>query len=136
MRTKATRMLAATVGLAALCAVVPATTASAHHSTRTDLVLSVKERGAKSVKVTLRCDPARGSHPNRADACREIKRAKGDLRDLPGRQTFAMCPKIYRPVTVRAEGLSRGWNIEYRETFGNHCEMTVATGSVFDFSRS
>lgn len=44
-----------------------------------------------------------------------------------------MCPKFYPPATVRAEGLARGWNIEYRETFGNYCEMTVVTGSVFEF---
>ncbi|MGQ0845292.1 MAG: SSI family serine proteinase inhibitor [Sporichthyaceae bacterium] len=133
MRTK--KIVAATVGLAALAAVVPATAASAHHDTRTNLTLSVKEKGGKTRTVTLKCDPARGSHPDRVDACREIKRVKGDLRKVRGHQTFAACTRIYRPVTIKAEGLARGWNVQYRETFSNYCEMTVAKGLVFDFGR-
>lgn len=131
MRTK---IVAATIGLAAIATVVPATAASAHHvDSRTNLTLTVKERGGHTYKVSLKCNPTGGSHPERADACREIKQAKGDFRYLPGRQTFRACPKIYRPVTVTAKGQTHGWNIYYKETFSNRCELGVATGSVFEF---
>ncbi len=133
MRTKNTRMLAAGVGLLAVATVVPATAASAHHNdTRTSLTLSVKEKGSKKITDTLKCDPSRGSHPEKSQACRELKKAKGKFRDLEGRKTFAACTKIYRPVTVEAEGMSRGWHVSYRKTFANRCEMLVATGSVWD----
>ncbi|MGQ0467878.1 MAG: SSI family serine proteinase inhibitor [Sporichthyaceae bacterium] len=128
-----TTFVAAAIGLAAVATVVPATAASAHHDNRTNLTLTVKERGGDTYRVTLKCNPTGGSHPDRSDACREIGRAKGDLRYLPGRQTFRACPKIYRPVTVTAKGKTHGWNIYYKETFSNWCEMTTETGSVFDF---
>jgi hypothetical protein len=133
MRNTKKRMLAAGVGVLAIATVVPATAASAHHNdTRTNLVLSVKERGERKITDTLRCDPSRGSHPERSAACRELKKAKGKFRNLAGRQTFRACAKIYRPVTVEAEGLSRGWHVSYRKTFANRCEMLNATGSVWN----
>jgi hypothetical protein len=133
MRTKNKRALAAGVGLLAVATLVPATAASAHHDDhRTKLTLSVKERGERKIVDTLKCDPPRGTHPEKSAACRELKKAKGQFRKLAGRQTFAACPKIYRPVTVEAEGLSYGWNVEYRKTFNNRCEMLNATGSVWE----
>lgn len=68
MRTK---IVAATIGLAAIATVLPATAASAHHvERRTNLTLTVKERGGHAYKVTLKCSPTGGSHPERSDACR------------------------------------------------------------------
>lgn len=131
MRSRRTRTLAAGIGLITVATLVPATAAQAHHDTRTKLTLTVQERGAHKIKVKLRCDPPRGSHPQKRQACREIRQADGELWNLPGRHDLR-CTNEYRPVRVKARGLAQGWNITYRETFGNWCQMLAATGSVFD----
>jgi hypothetical protein len=47
--------------------------------------------GAKPVRWTLRCDPAGGTHPDPAAACRVLLRAKNPFAPLPG---HIMCPMI------------------------------------------
>ncbi len=85
--------------------------------------------------VTLRCDPARGSHPHATDACNALEIAHGHMNKLPQREQFAACPMIYMPVTAKATGIYRGHYISYKRTFANECTMMQATGSVFDLHR-
>jgi hypothetical protein len=140
MRTKAIRPLAVGIGLTAVLAVVPATAASAasahhHHYAPTKLTMSVQAAHTKKHTVTLKCDPARGSHPHAADACNALAMAHGKIKNLPPREQFAACPMIYMPVTAKAVGVWRGHVVNYRKTFANECTMMQATGSVFDLHR-
>jgi hypothetical protein len=140
MRTTAIRPVAVGIGLAAVLSVVPAAGASAatthhRHYPPTRLTLSVKENHGVKHTATLRCDPARGSHPHAEDACAALATAHGKMNKLPKREQFAACPMIYQPVTARATGLYRGHHISYRHTFANECTMMQATGSVFDLHR-
>lgn len=80
--------------------------------------------------VVLSCDPAGGSHPTPAAACAELEARDGSITRDPG---DTMCPMIYRPVTVEANGTWRGASVEFERTYGNDCQMTAATGTVFAF---
>ncbi len=120
-------------GAALVVSLLPAGSALAEESPKTTkLSLSIKEEGSNRIVATLHCNPPGGSHPNRVDACAEIKSAGGELDKLPGRQTFAACAKIYLPILAKANGLAEGKNVDYRRRFPNRCEMGVATGSVFE----
>jgi len=138
MRSISIRTLATGVGLAAMLGVVPATAASAatthHRHAPTHLTLSVKSAQSKKHTVSLRCDPARGSHPHATDACDALARAHGKISKLPPREQFAACPMIYQPVTAKATGLWRGHTVSYKRTFPNECTLLQATGSVFDLT--
>ena len=140
MRTTAIRPLAVGIGLAAVLSVVPAAAASAatthhHRHQPTRLTLSVKAAHHQKEIVTLRCDPARGSHPHADEACTALAMAHGRMNRLPQRQQFAACPMIYMPVTAKATGFYRGHVIHYKRTFANECSMMQVTGSVFDLHR-
>lgn len=131
MNLRSTVVLA---GAALVAGLLPAAAVAADQAPAptTRLVLSVKEEGQKRLVASLRCDPPVGDHPNRSAACAEIKSAHGDFDSLPGRQTFAACPKIYLPVRARANGLAEGKSVDWSRTFPNRCELGVATGSVFE----
>src|ERR1700709_452507 len=113
MRSRRIRSLATGVGLVAVLGVVPATAASAatthhhQHYAPTRLTISVKSADGKHT-ATLRCDPARGSHPHAEDACTALEMAHGKINKLPPREQFAACPMIYMPVTAKATGIWRG----------------------------
>jgi hypothetical protein len=131
MNLRSTVVLA---GAALVAGMLPAAAVASDRSPAptTRLVISVKEQGEKRLVANLRCHPPIGDHPNRSSACAEIESAGGDFTKLPGRQTFAACPKIYRPVRARANGLAEGRSVDYDRTFPNRCELGVATGSVFE----
>ncbi|MGQ0846377.1 MAG: SSI family serine proteinase inhibitor [Sporichthyaceae bacterium] len=124
---KTLTVLAATATAATL---LPAGWAQA--AGNTSLNITVREVESKRIVVSLRCNPAAGSHPQKADACEQIAAAGGEFAKLAGRQNVAACAKIYLPVSVRADGLAEGKPVAYRRTFPNRCEMGVATGSVFE----
>lgn len=135
MAAAAHRLLAAGVSLALAQVLVPAAAAGAREvNPRTALVITVSEEGEKPVMRSLRCNPPQGTHPYRAQACRELAAAEGKLRELPGRDPQAPCTKIYRPVIAEADGATHGRAVDYRKTFGNRCEMLQATGVLFDLT--
>ena len=140
MRSTAIRPLAVGIGLTAALSLMPAAAASAttthhRHYAPTKLTLSVQAAHQGKHTVTLKCDPARGSHPHAADACTALATAHGRMSKLPQREQFAACPMIYMPVTAKARGIYRGHVINYQRTFANACTMMQATGSVFDLHR-
>ena len=80
--------------------------------------------------LLLTCDPAGGGHPKAVQACTQLADSDGaferDVQDV-------ICTKEYAPVTVEAAGSWRGRLVRFRKTYGNDCDMTAHTGSLFDF---
>jgi subtilisin inhibitor-like len=79
--------------------------------------------------VVLTCDPAGGTHPDPATACKQLDQVDGNFKALnvnPGPWSL-----IYRPVTVTAKGTWRGSNVNYKATFANSCVLERQTGAVF-----
>ncbi|WP_329269526.1 SSI family serine proteinase inhibitor [Streptomyces sp. NBC_01451] len=74
------------------------------------------------------CDPPLG-HAQAARACAELAAVDGDIAGIPPRKT--LCPMLYSPVTVHAEGEWNGRPREYDRTFSNGCELGARTGAVF-----
>lgn len=84
---------------------------------------------AKTAKLT--CEPAGGTHPDAATACKQLAQVNGDFDALdvdPG-----PCILIWDPVTVTAKGHWRGTAVDYQETFPNSCVLGRTTGAVFAF---
>jgi hypothetical protein len=80
--------------------------------------------------LQLTCDPAGGGHPKAVQACAELAKSDGVFEH--GAQDV-ICMKEYSPVTVEASGRWRGRLVRFRQTYGNDCDMTAHTGSLFDF---
>jgi hypothetical protein len=115
---------------AALTTATPAEAAGRSH--RTDLVLDYQAEAGFAVAVKLSCRPARSAaHPNPGKACRTLKRAGGLPANIKAADT--LCMLIYAPVTAEITGTWRGLPISWRQTYGNKCEMTRATGVLFTF---
>lgn len=80
--------------------------------------------------LLLICDPAGGGHPKAVQACAQLADSDGaferDAQDV-------MCTQEYAPVTVEATGRWRGRLVRFKKTYGNDCDMTAHTGSLFDF---
>lgn len=89
------------------------------------------EDGSDAEKVTLRCDPAQGTHPNRVNACDALEQVDGYFEQLPG--TNDPCTREYRPVAVAAAGYWLQRPVGYSETFSNLCIAKTQTDHVFDF---
>ncbi|MEU9015960.1 subtilase-type protease inhibitor [Streptomyces sp. NPDC048479] len=84
--------------------------------------------------ATLTCTPtAGGTHPDAKAACADLERAHGQpaltLNDDSGR----ICPKIYAPVTVTADGVWKGTRVSYEQTFANSCVARSRVTHLFDF---
>lgn len=80
--------------------------------------------------VLLTCDPLGGGHPKPEQACAQLKASDGRIEHNrePG-----ICTKEYSPRTVEATGHWQGKIVKFSKTYGNKCEMTSATGILFDF---
>jgi hypothetical protein len=89
--------------------------------------------GPASRTVVLRCDPPGGTHPNAAEACAEVAKTNGDLKQLPASTNPRACFMIYAPVTVSAQGNYHGQAMRFSAQFPNTCVMRDKTGSIFDF---
>ncbi|MFI0962655.1 SSI family serine proteinase inhibitor [Streptomyces sp. NPDC021080] len=116
-----------------LAGTAPAAHASPRHGPGNWLGLAVTRGDARSGDtrgVLLLCDPPQG-HDHAAEACRQLAAARGDIDRIP-RETGAMCPMLYAPVTVSAYGRWDGRRVDYRHTFSNSCVMKAGTGAVFD----
>ena len=87
------------------------------------------EQGSGDTRSTLvLCDPPQG-HAQATRACAELARADGDIAGIPPRKI--LCPMLYAPVTVHAQGEWNGRPREYDRTFSNACELGARTGAVF-----
>jgi hypothetical protein len=126
-------LLAATA-LAGTVLVPAAASAGPEVSTLSSLHLGVQEGRSGAVRSTvLTCYPSGGSHPNASEACATLARANGDFDSLSGTQANAMCPLVYRPVTLTATGTWKNRPVQFEKTYPNACVGTSETGEVFDF---
>ncbi|MFE0178099.1 SSI family serine proteinase inhibitor [Streptomyces sp. NPDC059002] len=80
----------------------------------------------------LNCGRVGSSHPEAGKACRQLRAAKGDINEIPHRDT--PCTMIYKPVTAAAYGMWDGRRMAYVKNFPNACVMASETGSVFKLS--
>jgi hypothetical protein len=119
-------MIRTVIGLVTASAVlaVPAVPASA--AAGTSLTLTSQARATK-----LTCSPTGGGHPRAGQACATLRSAGGDPAKLKGGDS--LCMLLYKPVTARLKGTWRGRTVKWQQTFGNSCEMSRATGVLFDF---
>ncbi|MGH3476284.1 MAG: SSI family serine proteinase inhibitor [Pseudonocardiaceae bacterium] len=132
MRRRIKTMLSVWAGLiAAVTMGAPAATATtATAAQETFFVLGVEARdGARF--VTLRCDPASGTHPDPEAACRVLGDAGGDFTKIPG-QPGTLCPTIDDPVTAIASGDYQGGQVMFRRTYPNRCDLARHTAPVFE----
>ncbi|SES46582.1 Subtilisin inhibitor-like [Streptomyces sp. yr375] len=86
-------------------------------------------RSSDTRGTLLLCDPPQG-HSRAAEACDVLARAGGDVNSVAG-DGSRVCPLVYAPVTVRAQGRWGGRPVDYQRTFGNDCEREALTGAVF-----
>lgn len=86
-------------------------------------------RSSDTRGTLLLCDPPQG-HSRAAEACDVLARADGDV-DALAADGSRICPLMYAPVTVRAQGQWNGRPVDYERTFGNDCEREALTGAVF-----
>jgi hypothetical protein len=81
----------------------------------TRLVFVRDELGHPIRTVTLTCDPARGSHPNGAAACRYL--ASAAVLVLPDENLAVRCIRYY-PVSLSATGTLHGRPVTAERTYG------------------
>ncbi|MFJ8386461.1 subtilase-type protease inhibitor [Streptomyces sp. NPDC094438] len=102
------------------------------------LVLTVEPgtgdaEGSVQRAVTLSCAPTpSGTHPAAAEACAELRLAQGDFTALTPIDP-PLCTHLWKPVTVRADGVWNGKRVSHVQTFPNTCIKSASTGVVFDF---
>lgn len=104
-------------------------------SRKTKLTLTIYEgedlSQGPSRQVVLKCYPAGGSHPDPEDACKKLEVVDGEFSRL--KQRFNPCSRIYKPVTVTAEGTWKGRPISSRGTYKSDCSARVYTNNIFNF---
>lgn len=84
--------------------------------------------------VLLRCRPtAGGDHPDAQAACTELTLAGGNFEALLASDPNRICPKIWDPVVVTADGVWQGQRVSYSHTYANSCIKAGGTGAVFGF---
>jgi hypothetical protein len=110
--------------------VLTAPAARAEDSTRLVLKATTGTRAPHS--VTLRCDPAGGTHPKAAQACSDLVQSHGEFSATRDRSPRA-CFMIYSPITVSAKGTWQGQSVNFGSKFPNACALHSKTGSIFDF---
>lgn len=88
--------------------------------------------GSKSTKLDawyLGCFPPSGTHPDYKKACKVLTKVDGWIEAI--NRDDRACTDEYRPVTLRAEGLWKGRELDWSGYFGNRCEAAAATQDVF-----
>lgn len=120
--------------MGAQAADTPASTTQAAPASVLNLSVAADARSNRQPRsVVLSCEPAGGTHPKAEQACAELDRANGRFGSLRSGNENAMCPLVYRPVTVTATGTWRGKPVEHKQTYSNACTLRAYTGAVFDF---
>lgn len=92
---------------------------------RTALTITFWDEGQRADPVvwTLRCDPARGTHPRPALACRKLE-AGGRKLVVPV-PAGAVCTEIYGgPQVARVVGMLDGRKVWARFTRTNGCQIS------------
>jgi hypothetical protein len=147
----ATKGLGLGAVLTAACLVGPAATATAGPagpagadgpsgpSGPSVLVLTVAEgedpaTAPERRSAVLTCPPGSGgTHPAPGRACAALRSVDGEVGALVETDGDRVCPMIWDPVTITAEGVWKGREVSYERTFANSCVMEGATGPVFSF---
>lgn len=128
--------VAAVCGLALAGFAAPAAASVPGLRPATDLTLALhagqSAAGPMLAEVTLRCDPASGTHPRARAACESLREVDGDFAELPPVAGVA-CTDIFAPVTAEAKGEYRGRPVRFVHTYGNRCEAQRSTDDVFMF---
>ena len=131
----ATAVMTAVLGAATTTQAAPgaqATTGAARRGLGTDLELAYLADAGYAVAVRLYCEPPGGAHPQPIAACATLARVDG----MPGRikpNPTTYCTMQYDPLTAEITGTWRGWRIDWKQRYGNKCEMIRATGVLFTF---
>ncbi|MGK5451374.1 subtilase-type protease inhibitor [Streptomyces radiopugnans] len=144
----ATKGLGLGAALTAVCLAGPAATATAgpvapagsdRPSGPSVLVLTVAggedpATAPERRSAVLTCPPGpTGTHPAPGRACAALRSVDGKVGALVETDTDRICPMIWDPVTIKAEGFWEGREVSYERTFANSCVMEGATGPVFSF---
>jgi hypothetical protein len=122
------RIIAATAAAVLLLTANPAAAAAPG---RTELTVSYLADAGYAAAVKLRCDPAGGAHPKKAQACRSLARVGGNPARL--RPAARMCTMEYAPVTAQVKGTWQGRKVNWSHKFGNTCDMHRTTGVLTAF---
>ncbi|MFI1504077.1 SSI family serine proteinase inhibitor [Streptomyces sp. NPDC020597] len=129
----ARRVLPAAAALLLAAGAAPAALAASHDALPGNwLQLTVTRGDARSSDTRgtlLLCDPPQG-HSRAAEACDALARSGGDVEAVP-RDGSRVCPLVYAPVTVRAQGRWNGRPVDFSHTYSNDCEREALTGPVF-----
>ncbi|MDX3579531.1 SSI family serine proteinase inhibitor [Streptomyces sp. FL07-04A] len=127
------RVLPAAAALLLAAGAAPAALAASHDALPGNwLQLTVTRGDARSSDTRgtlLLCDPPQG-HSRAAEACDALARSGGDVEAVP-RDGSRVCPLVYAPVTVRAQGRWNGRPVDFSHTYSNDCEREALTGPVF-----
>ncbi|AEW97428.1 MULTISPECIES: subtilase-type protease inhibitor [Streptomycetaceae] len=105
----------------------------------TELVLTIGKgqtttNAAVQRAVSLRCTPTPGGdHPAPADACAELNAAQGDFAALVDTHSGRICPDLWNPVVLTAEGVWHGQRVSYSHVYPNACRAQDASRYVFAF---
>ncbi|MEV7192345.1 SSI family serine proteinase inhibitor [Streptomyces sp. NPDC093510] len=123
----------AAAALLSLGAIAPAQAADTTPAPKRGLFLTVTGADSSWIRgVMLHCAPEpAGHHPQAANACEAIARARGDFNRLP--DDPHVCTKEYEPVTARVTGTHKGRSVSWRKTYPNACTLDADTGHVFRF---
>jgi hypothetical protein len=129
----ARRVLPVAAALLLAAGAAPAALAASHDTLPGNwLQLTVARGDARSSDTRgtlLLCDPPLG-HSRAAEACDALARSGGDVEAVP-RDGSRVCPLVYAPVTVRAQGRWNGRPVDFSHTYSNDCEREALTGPVF-----
>jgi hypothetical protein len=129
-----TKKLLAAIALGCLAATTAATPAEATPSELPSvLVLTARTADQPAHTALLTCDPDGGTHPDAAQACRQLAGVDGDPARLPATGTHSACPFIVRPIDVTLTGLWRGRTVRFSDHYLNFCFRDNASGSLFEF---
>jgi hypothetical protein len=126
-----TTAASATAACAAAVLLLTAHPAVAATPGKTELIVSYLADAGYAAAVRLRCYPAGGAHPRKAEACRALARVGGDPARL--RPAATMCTMEYAPITAQVKGTWRGRGVNWSHRFGNACDMHRSTGVLTAF---
>lgn len=126
-------LLAATTVFGAVLTPVAASAAPEQQSGYLNLAVKPDNQARDSRTTLLTCNPTGGTHPKADAACNGLAAARGDFEQLNAEKANAMCPMMYKPVTVTAEGMWQNKPVKFEKSYSNACVATSETGQVFQF---
>lgn len=129
---------AALLTLAGATGIAEAKPASLYAPSAMVLTIGQGDNGATVVRAsTLSCAPtAQGTHPDPKAACTALAATAGAFDTLlAAPDSNRVCPMIYDPVTVTADGVWQGRHVSWKHTFSNSCAMsaTFNGNALFSF---